>query len=115
MADSEAQARYRDDAKVLAAIGAHLADQDLPEVEVQLPSALARAAIAAWERDEIGPTKPEDTDQAAQRNAAATLALIGLSITERGRWDGDEVVVPLWVGFVGDALNAANATPDEGR
>jgi hypothetical protein len=37
-----------------------------------------------------------------------TLALIGLSITERGRWEGHEVVVELDPVFIGNAVDAVN-------
>ena len=54
MIDTERQAQYRNDARVLASLGAHFATMKLPDVEVRVPRALADKAVAAWERDEEG-------------------------------------------------------------
>ncbi len=109
MNDSEMQKTWRGEARVLGEVGAVLADQSLPQVEVRLPRGLAARAIAAWERhDGEQPPDPETHDQAAQRQRAGTLALIGLSITERGRWEGDNVVVELDPVFIGHAVEAAD-------
>ncbi|MFD5096543.1 hypothetical protein ACFWMR_38475 [Amycolatopsis thailandensis] len=81
-------ARYQEDSKVLAAIGACL-DAQLAPITVRLPKTLARAAAAAL------------------RDQAGELALIGLVISERGRWESDEVVVDLDVAAVGAAVRAA--------
>jgi hypothetical protein len=108
MVESDAQRRYRVDAKTLAAVGQQLSEADLPDIEVRLPKPLAELAVAAWERDEDGQRDVEDFEQAVQRGRAATLALIGLSIVERGRIEGDEIVVALDPGLVGGAINAAD-------
>ena len=83
----------------------------LPDVEVRVPRALADKAVAAWERDEEGSPDPEDSEQRLQRHRAGSLALIGLCIVNDGRSDGDEVVVGLQLGLIGDALYAADALP----
>ena len=68
---------------------------------------LAEQAVAAWEREDNGsPVHGETCEQRLERQRAGTLALIGLSITDRGRWDGDEVVVELDAVFVGLAIDA---------
>ncbi|GAA2386267.1 hypothetical protein [Streptomyces coeruleofuscus] len=41
------------------------------------------------------------------RDGAAELALIGLAITERGRWEGEEVAVDLDLASAGAAVRAA--------
>jgi hypothetical protein len=111
MVDTETQASYRNDARVLAALGVHLASTKLPDVEVRVPKALADLAVAAWERDEEGVLDPEDLEQRIQRHRAGSLALIGLSIVNGGRADGDEVIVGLQPGLIGDALGAADDLP----
>jgi hypothetical protein len=84
----------------------------LPQVEFRLPRTLAEQAVAAWERDDgQGPLDPEASEETARRLLAGTLALIGLSITERGRWEGDEVVVEIDPAFIGSAVNAADRLP----
>jgi hypothetical protein len=42
---------------------------------------------------------------------AAALSLIGLSITERGRWEGEEVLVALDPVLIGNAVDAADDLP----
>jgi hypothetical protein len=111
MVDTEAQAQYRRDASVLAALGCHFAAMTLPDVEVRIPRALADTAVAAWERDDEGPLDPEDLEQRIQRHRSSSLALIGLSIVNDGRSHDDEVVVGLDPGLVGDALTAADDVP----
>jgi hypothetical protein len=109
MRDTELQQIWRRDARVLGEIGRGFADRDLPSIEVRLPRRLAEHAVAAWERDEgEGPVPPDTHEQRLQRHRAATLALVGLSIAEHGRWDGDEVAVELSPVFVGDAVQAAD-------
>ena len=106
--DTKSQARYREDARVLGRIGDHLARAQYEDVEVRLPAALADAAVAAWDWDDTDPLLTEDLDQRIQRRRAGTLALIGLSITQSGRREADEVVVALSPGLVGDAITAAD-------
>jgi hypothetical protein len=112
MQESKWQALYRQEARVLGELGAILARVDLPDVEVRLPDSLARRAVTAWEREhDEGSGEPETYEQRAQRHRAATLSLIGLSITERGRWEGDEVVVALSPDLIGVAVDAADDLP----
>ncbi|MFF9478155.1 hypothetical protein [Streptomyces sp. NPDC014733] len=106
MADQEQYARYREDAKVLAAIGKQV-DAQVGPVTVRLPRAVAEAAVAAWERDELGDLGEETHEQYALRDQAGELALIGLGISERGRWEGEEVVIDLHVAFAGAASRAS--------
>ena len=108
MEETDAQRRYRDDARVLGEIGAILTQADLPRITVRLPSALAQVALEAWERDENDDPGPESFEQRAIRHRAAALALIGLSVEESGRADGDEVVLELTPDLIGDAFNAAD-------
>ncbi|MEV5549805.1 hypothetical protein AB0L35_27355 [Streptomyces sp. NPDC052309] len=98
--------RYRDDLEVLAAIGTQVAAQT-DRVTVRLSGALAEAAVAAWQREETAEPGPEGAARYALRDAAAELALIGLAITERGRREGEEVVVDLDVASAGAAARAA--------
>jgi len=104
------QVRSRE-AGTLGEIGALLARLQLPEVDVHLPGDPARAAVAAWERDDLGDSGPETPEQHLQRHRAGSLALIGLAIKERGRWQDDEVVVALDAGLVGLAVDAADDLP----
>ncbi|MET8543570.1 hypothetical protein ABZW03_23400 [Kitasatospora sp. NPDC004799] len=106
MVDQEEYARYREDSKVLAEIGKQVHLQvDL--VTLRLPRAVAQAAVDAWERDESGDELGEETREEYQlREWAGDLALIGLGIEERGRWEGEEVVVDLHVSDLGAAFGA---------
>ena len=108
MVNNQQQALYRNDALALAALGAHLGNTKLPDVGVRLPKALADVAVAAWGRDHEEESDPEDSKQHIQRRRAGSLALIGLSIVNDGRPDGDVVVVGLQPGLIGDALDAAD-------
>lgn len=112
MPETDQQRQWRQDSMVLGELGAVLASAELPRVEVRLPKSLGERAVAAWERDDgEGPLDPENYEQRVQRHRAATLALIGLSITELGRWEGDEVVVQLSPAFLGVAIDAADDVP----
>src|SRR3954452_7846943 len=79
------------------------------QVEVRLPSRLASAAVEAWREhpDEVVP-QSETPEQRTARLRAWTLALLGSVVSERGRTEGDEVVVRL----SGDVLDAALAAAD---
>jgi hypothetical protein len=69
-------------------------------------------AVAAWERDDTeGDLDSETYEQRVQRHRAGTLALIGLAISERGRWEADEVVVELHPEELGVAMDAADDLP----
>ena len=61
-----------------------------------------------WERDDDGPLEPETFEQRLQRHRAATFSLIGLEITERGSWDGNEVIVDLKAGFIANEVDASD-------
>ncbi|MET9292527.1 hypothetical protein [Streptomyces sp. NPDC003077] len=103
--EQQRYARYREDAEVLAAIGVCVQAQ-VDRVTVRLPRAVAEAAVAAWERDESAEPGVESREQYVLRDRAAELALIGLAISERGRWEGEEVVVSLDVAAAGAAVRA---------
>ncbi|MEV0617874.1 hypothetical protein AB0I81_31440 [Nonomuraea sp. NPDC050404] len=106
MADREQYIRYLDDSKVLAAIGAYV-DAQVGLVTVRLPRAVAGAAVDAWEREELGGLGAETREQFAVRSQAAELALIGLVISQSGRWEGEDLVVDLDVASAGAALRAS--------
>jgi hypothetical protein len=78
-------------------------------VEVRLPESLARAAVDALQQeDEVAP-ESETPKQREARLRAWTLALIGSIVSERGRTEGNEVVVLL----TDDVVDAAIAAADE--
>jgi hypothetical protein len=62
-------------------------------------------------RQRHGPDEPETYEQGVQRQRAGTLGLIGLSIKELGRVEGDEVIVDLSPDLIGVALDAADDLP----
>ncbi len=106
MAEEERYALYREEAKVLAAIGEQVHAQ-AGKVTVRLPRAVARAAVDAWERDDPDDELGEETiEQYELRRQAGDLALAGLTISEHGRWEGEEVVVDLHVSYAGSAVLA---------
>ncbi|MEU6239002.1 hypothetical protein [Kitasatospora sp. NPDC047058] len=91
---------------MLAVIGEQV-DAQVGRVTMRLPRAAAEAAVDAWARDELGGRVPETHEEYALRDQAAELALIGLAISQRGRWEGDEVVIDLDVASAGAAVRAA--------
>lgn len=103
----DARARWESDESLLAHIGAYLFPQ-ATEVEVRVARDLADKAVAAWQRDDDGVPPDETCEERIVRTRAAALALIGCALEERGRADGDEVVVKLDAWFIGDALHAAD-------
>lgn len=105
---------YRPEAETLGRIGRLFVMAPLPRIEVRLPRELAEAAMRAWERDddESSGRTSETCEERVVRSRAAGLSLIGLAITERGRWDGDEVVVDLDPVFIGNAVDAADDLPE---
>ncbi len=110
--ENESQRLYRAKARALGELGAILARADLPLVEVRLPSSLAEQAVSAWESGSDAPIDERETyEQRVQRHRAGTLGLIGLSITECGRWHDDEVVVDLSPDLIGVAVDAADDLP----
>jgi hypothetical protein len=98
---------YTRDAEVLGQIGQALFPQDT-KLTVRLPRDLADLAVAAWLRDETEPPAPESAERRVLRQRAAYLALIGLSVANTGRPEGDEVVCELDAWYVGGALEAAD-------
>lgn len=109
MDESEWQMTYEHDAKVLGEIGQALARTALPKLEVRLARDLAEQAVAAWEREDTqAPPEQETSEQRSWRHRAGTLALIGLSVAEGGRWEADEVIVELDPLFIGLAIDAAD-------
>lgn len=99
---------WAEDAATLAAIGRSLLPQPTT-VTVRLPRELADAALAAWAReDRDPPSDAKDPQEVADQSRAGTLALIGLSIQERGRADGGDVLVELDAWYIGSALDAAD-------
>ena len=110
MDESRWQKMYREEAAVLGKIGRVFLGQELPQIEVRLPRDVAEAAVAAWERDDDESTGPikETFEQRVVRSRAASLSLIGLAISERGRWTDNEVVVGLDPLFIGHAVEAAD-------
>lgn len=115
MQESASQVTYRRDAQLLGELGAVVVRVGLPRVEVRLPRALAEAAVAAWERDDEVPLEPETFAQRVQRHRAATFSLIGLEITDRGRWEEEAVVVDLDAGLIAMAVDASDDLPLLGR
>ena len=91
---------------MLAAIGDHL-DPQISRIRVRLPRSVAESAVAAWDREELGGIGEESREEYELRDDAAELALIGLAITPRGVWDGEEVVVDLDVAQISAALQTA--------
>lgn len=104
---------YREEATVLGKIGQMLVGAEMPQIEVRLPRDVAQAAVAAWERDGDESAGPSDEtyEQYVVRSRAASLALIGLAIAERGRWTDDAVVVALDPVLIGNAVDAADDLP----
>lgn len=108
MSESDDELLRRTEAELLGQIGAVLEKVDLGEIEVRLPRALAESAVEAWKRGEgPGPLGPETFELYIMRSRAATLAWIGSVIEERGRFDGDDVLVPLGPETIGAAIEAA--------
>ncbi|MEU9793407.1 hypothetical protein AB0E27_22720 [Streptomyces sparsogenes] len=91
---------------MLAAIGNQIAAQS-GRITVRLPRAVAEAAVEAWGRDESDSPGEETHEQYALRDRAAELALTGLAIAGRGRWEGDELVIDLDTGSAGAASRAS--------
>jgi hypothetical protein len=107
------RAQWREDARLLGVIGHRLAHVQLPEVTIRLPSTLADRAAAAWDRDDggDGPLGPEDAAARIARYRAGTLALIGAAVRQRGRREGDEVVVELGAELIALAVDAGDDVP----
>ncbi|MEU5788306.1 hypothetical protein ABZ754_11320 [Micromonospora purpureochromogenes] len=106
MEDREQYVRYQRDRTVLASIGAYL-DPQVSRISVRLRRSVAESAVAAWDREELDGIGEESREEFELRDDAAELALIGLAITSRGMWDGEEVAVDLDVVQIAAALRAA--------
>lgn len=112
MEEPDVRGTYERDAQVLGELGRVLVSSPLARIEVRLPKVLAEQAVMAWNREENQePLGPETCEQRVQRHRAGTLGLIGLTITERGKWTRDEVVVDLDPVFIGLAVDAADDLP----
>ncbi len=102
--------RWRDDATVLAEVGRVLFPQPT-RVRVRLPRDLAEAARRAWARESYtGDLGVETEHERSTRQSAGDLGLIGLAIEERGRVEGDHVLVDLDAWQIGSAFTAADET-----
>lgn len=97
-----------EEARLLADVGIALRAQ-VSEIEVRLPSQLARRCVEAWERDDQSVVPSDETPpERAARHRAGTVALIGLAVKELGApLDGD-VLLSLDVGVIGLAMDAAD-------
>jgi hypothetical protein len=105
--------QWRRDALLLGVIGHQLEHTSLPTVVVRLPYVLAAQAEAAWDRDDVGGSPgPEDPAARLRRHRAGALALIGAAVRERGRREGDDVVVELGADLIFQAVDAAEDAPD---
>ncbi len=105
--------RYARDGEILAAIGQEVRDAD-GTGPVTLPLELARAAVAAWLREEPDePASPESPWQVHVRRQAAALALIGEEIEKRSDLGSDPVSVNLGAGVIQVAIAAAEGRPGD--
>lgn len=96
------------DASVLHEIGKYLRQEQHP-IRVHLPRTLAELALAAWRRDDSTDHLEDEThDEYRVRSAAATLALIGLSLESGFEENGDEVIFELDAWHLGLALEAGD-------
>jgi hypothetical protein len=77
-------------------------------VEVRLPENLARAAVDASQQEDEDAPESETPEEREARFRAWTLAFIGSIVSERGRREGSEVVVPLRGDVIDEALAAAD-------
>ncbi|HWD80561.1 MAG TPA: hypothetical protein VG497_16820 [Kribbella sp.] len=104
---------YASESRVLGLIGTTFRAARLPAIRVTVPAALAERAVAAWHENDQGPVpEPEHPDDRVRRHRAGTLALIGLTIAERGQRDADgNTVVDLSPELVGVAMDAADELP----
>jgi hypothetical protein len=107
MSNGDAYDVWAVDAGVLARVGQALFAQET-QLSVLLPTELADAAAAAWEREEDAEQAvAESVEQANVRRAAGTLALIGLAVTQSGRRTDEGVIVDLDAWWIGHALDVA--------
>jgi hypothetical protein len=109
MSEEELREQWRQDELALGAIGHRFEKVLLPTVTVRLPRDLAERAAEAWDREDGGgELGPEDAAARPRRYQAGTLALIGAAVRERGRRDGDEVVVELGAELIALAVDAGD-------
>jgi hypothetical protein len=73
MEETDREGVWREEARLLGEVGAVLARAELPKVTVRLPSALARAAVAAWQRIDEAELDPQSYEQRVQRHRAGAL------------------------------------------
>jgi hypothetical protein len=100
------------EARELGEIGAALVGEDMPTIRVQLSTHLAEFALESWRRDYSQEVASSETyEQRIQRHRAGTLSLIGLAISERGKWDEGGVEVDLDPVLIGAAIEAADDLP----
>ena len=111
------RAHWKADAALLGHIGARLFKQRL-SVEVVIPLDFAKSATAAWDRDDLDAPGSETHEEAVERHRAATLALVGLAISERGAPTGESISVSLDPWLIGTAIDTAEEmgliTPEMG-
>jgi hypothetical protein len=111
MANSSQADPYRqwhEESLVLHEIGTYLSQTKHP-VEVRLPRALADLALNSWQREGFEEfIAVETSEQHRIRSEAASLALIGLTLSQGFVQDGDEVIFQLDACFVGAAIEAAH-------
>lgn len=101
--DEQPYDQYRQEAEILKEVGRLLPD---PATTADLPTHLADAALASWQRDDALPlAEGETAEQQRVRADAACLALIGLAV-ENARAQGAPVA--LHPQTVGEAIAAAN-------
>src|SRR5262249_31718438 len=103
----EQQRQWWEDAQVLAELGRTLAGTAMPVGEGRIPRNPAEQAVTAWRRDDDAPDADESPEQRVYRHRAGVLALIGLSIRERGTNVADDVVVDLAADLVAATVDAA--------
>lgn len=108
MNESNERARWKRDETVLARIGAAFFAQET-EIEIRLPKSLADEAVSAWQRNDESDVElaGESAEEGIVRRRAGTLGLIGCALEDRGRLEGNDVIVKLDAWFIGDALTAA--------
>ena len=104
MTESDEQRQWRRDARALADLGRELAQAEFVPIEIRMSRPAAEIAVATWEREDGGQVDTEDFEQRVVRFRAAALALIGLAVSERGRWEADGVYVKLSPDLVGVAI-----------
>lgn len=96
------EAEMFEHARLLGEIGKAIESQVGP-ITVRVPGDLAREVVEIWSSTDY--TMGAERNQLVRERAAA-LAYIGDEIQSRGQADSDEVVVPLELRLVGEAITA---------